>query len=215
MGYTGLRRLSFMNDCKVIGICGGSGSGKTTIVRKISELFSDFVFLAQDNYYKSAEFISNNNITAFNFDHPEAFDNDLLIEHLLKLKNGQTIEIPQYDFVHHRRKEETVHVEPKKLIIFEGIMIYTNKMVRDLIDLKIFVDTPDDIRFIRRLQRDIHERGRTIDSVIDQYLNVVRPGHFEFIEPTKAYADIIIPEGGHNENALSVLMSFIREIIQN
>lgn len=204
-----------MNDCKVIGICGGSGSGKTTIVRKISELFSDFVFLAQDNYYKSAEFISNNNITAFNFDHPEAFDNDLLIEHLLKLKNGQTIEIPQYDFVHHRRKEETVHVEPKKLIIFEGIMIYTNKMVRDLIDLKIFVDTPDDIRFIRRLQRDIHERGRTIDSVIDQYLNVVRPGHFEFIEPTKAYADIIIPEGGHNENALSVLMSFIREIIQN
>lgn len=204
-----------MNGCKVIGICGGSGSGKTTIVRKISELFSDFVFLAQDNYYKSAEFISNNNITAFNFDHPEAFDNDLLIEHLLKLKNGQTIEMPQYDFVHHRRKEEPVHMEPKKLIIFEGIMIYTNKMVRDLIDLKIFVDTPDDIRFIRRLQRDIHERGRTVDSVIDQYLNVVRPGHFEFIEPTKAYADIIIPEGGHNENALSVLMSFIREIIQN
>lgn len=204
-----------MNGCKVIGICGGSGSGKTTIVRKISELFSDFVFLAQDNYYKSAEFISNNNITAFNFDHPEAFDNDLLIEHLLKLKNGQTIEMPQYDFVHHRRKEETVHMEPKKLIIFEGIMIYTNKMVRDLIDLRIFVDTPDDIRFIRRLQRDIHERGRTVDSVIDQYLNVVRPGHFEFIEPTKAYADIIIPEGGHNENALSVLMSFIREIIQN
>jgi uridine kinase len=173
------------------------------------------VFLAQDNYYKSAEFISNNNITAFNFDHPEAFDNDLLIEHLLKLKDGKAIEMPQYDFVHHRRKDETVHVEPKKLIIFEGIMIYTNKMVRDLIDLKIFVDTPDDIRFIRRLQRDIHERGRTVDSVIDQYINVVRPGHFEFIEPTKAYADIIIPEGGHNENALSVLMSFIREIIQN
>jgi len=204
-----------MGDCKIIGICGGSGSGKTTIVRKISELISDFVFLAQDNYYKSAEFISNNNITAFNFDHPEAFDNELLIEHLMKLKDGQAIEMPQYDFVHHRRKEETVHVEPKKLIIFEGIMIYTNKMVRDLIDLKIFVDTPDDIRFIRRLQRDIHERGRTVDSVIDQYINVVRPGHFEFIEPTKAYADIIIPEGGHNENALSVLMSFIREIIQN
>lgn len=204
-----------MSDCKVIGICGGSGSGKTTIVRKISELFSDFVFLAQDNYYKSAEFISNNNITAFNFDHPEAFDNELLIDHLLKLKDGIAIEMPQYDFVHHRRRDETVHVEPKKLIIFEGIMIYTNKTVRDLIDLKIFVDTPDDIRFIRRLQRDIHERGRTVDSVIDQYINVVRPGHFEFIEPTKAYADIIIPEGGHNENALSVLMSFIREIIQN
>jgi len=204
-----------MGDCKIIGICGGSGSGKTTIVRKISELISDFVFLAQDNYYKSAEFISNNNITAFNFDHPEAFDNNLLIEHLLALKAGKAIEMPQYDFVHHRRKDETVHIEPKKLIIFEGIMIYTNKLVRELIDLKIFVDTPDDIRFIRRLQRDINERGRTVDSVIDQYINVVRPGHFEFIEPTKAYADIIIPEGGHNENALSVLMSFIREIIQN
>jgi len=204
-----------MGDCKVIGICGGSGSGKTTIVRKISEMFSDFVFLPQDNYYKSAEFISNTNITAFNFDHPEAFDNDLLIEHLLRLKRGESIDMPQYDFVHHHRQNESVRVESKKLIIFEGIMIYTDKRVRELVDLKIFVDTPDDIRFIRRLTRDIKERGRTLDSVIDQYLNVVRPGHFEFIEPTKAYADIIIPEGGHNENALLVLMSFIREIVQN
>ncbi len=204
-----------MGDCKIIGICGGSGSGKTTIVRKISELISDFVFIAQDNYYKSAEFVSNTNITAFNFDHPEAFDHELLREHLVALREGRSIEMPQYDFVHHRRKAETVHVEPRKLIIFEGIMIYTDKRVRELIDLKIFVDTPDDIRFIRRLSRDIKERGRTVDSVIDQYLNVVRPGHFEFIEPTKAYADIIIPEGGHNENALSVLMSFIREVVQN
>jgi len=204
-----------MGDCKVIGICGGSGSGKTTIVRKISELVSDFVFIPQDNYYKSAEFVSNTNITAFNFDHPEAFDNDLLIEHLLTLKRGQAIEMPQYDFVRNRREAQWVHVEPKKLIIFEGIMIHTNKEVRDLIDLKIYVDTPDDIRFIRRLSRDIKERGRTVDSVIDQYLNVVRPGHYDFIEPTKSYADIIIPEGGHNDTALSVLVSFIREIVEN
>ena len=203
-----------MADAKIIGICGGSGSGKTTIVRKISELSSDFVFLPQDNYYKSAEFISNTNITAFNFDHPEAFDNELLIDHLSRLKRGEHIDMPRYDFVHHRREAEATRVEPKKLIIFEGIMIYTDKRVRDLLDLKIFVDTPDDIRFIRRLSRDIKERGRTLDSVIEQYLNVVRPGHFEFIEPTKSYADIIIPEGGHNENALSVLISFIRETVR-
>jgi uridine kinase len=123
--------------------------------------------------------------------------------------------MPQYDFVRNRREAQWVHVEPKKLIIFEGIMIYTNKEVRDLIDLKIYVDTPDDIRFIRRLSRDIKERGRTVDSVIDQYLNVVRPGHYDFIEPTKSYADIIIPEGGHNDTALSVLVSFIREIVEN
>ena len=199
----------------VIGISGGSGSGKTTIVRKISELLSDFVFIPQDNYYKSAEFISNTNITAFNFDHPEAFDTPLLIDHLEKLKTFTGVDMPQYDFVHHRRRGETIRVEPKKLIILEGIMIFTDKRVRDLIDLKLFVDTPDDIRFIRRLTRDINERGRTLESVIEQYLNVVRPGHFEFIEPTKAYADIIIPEGGHNENALSVLLSFIRETLQS
>ncbi|MFA6365888.1 MAG: uridine kinase, partial [Candidatus Hydrogenedentales bacterium] len=131
-----------MTASKVIGICGGTGSGKTTIVRKISELVSDFVFIPQDNYYKSAEYISNANITAFNFDHPDAFDNDLLIEHLTALKKGESIEMPTYDFVHHRRTQETVHVAPRKVILFEGIMIFTNKAVRDLIDLKIFVDTP-------------------------------------------------------------------------
>lgn len=205
--------LALMSQPKLIGICGGSGSGKTTIVRKISEVVSDFVFLPQDNYYKSAEYISNANITAFNFDHPEAFDNDLLVEHLMCLKADKSVEMPTYDFVHHRRAAETIHVVPKKLIIFEGIMIFTNKAVRDLIDLKIFVDTPDDIRFIRRLTRDIKERGRTLDSVIEQYLNVVRPGHYEFIEPTKAYADLIIPEGGANENALGVLVSFMNNIV--
>ena len=202
-----------MTPVKVIGICGGSGSGKTTIVRKISELVSDFVFIPQDSYYKSAEFISNSNITAFNFDHPDAFDNELIIEQLTALKNGECIEMPTYDFVHHRRTEETIHVLPKKVVLFEGIMVFTNRAVRDLIDLKIFVDTPDDIRFIRRLVRDIKERGRTVDSVVDQYMNVVRPGHYEFIEPTKSYADIIIPEGGANERALNVLVTFINSVV--
>lgn len=202
-----------MTPVKIIGICGGSGSGKTTIVRKISELVSDFVFIPQDNYYKSAEYISNANITAFNFDHPDAFDNDLIIEQLSALKRGEGIEMPTYDFVHHRRTQETITVEPRKVVIFEGIMIFTNKAVRDLIDLKIFVDTPDDIRFIRRLIRDIKERGRTLDSVVQQYMDVVRPGHYEFIEPTKAFADIIIPEGGANERALNVLVTFINSVI--
>jgi uridine kinase len=202
-----------MARAKVIGICGGSGSGKTTIVRKISELVSDFAFIPQDNYYKSAEYMSNANITAFNFDHPEAFDNALIIEHLDELKDGRAIEMPTYDFVHHRRSDQTIRVEARKLVIFEGIMIFADKRVRERIDLKIFVDTPDDIRFIRRLTRDIKERGRTVDSVIEQYLTVVRPGHYEFIEPTKQFADIIIPEGGANERALGVLVSFINSVI--
>lgn len=203
-----------MTPVKVIGISGGSGSGKTTIVRKISELVGDFVFLPQDNYYKSAEYISNANITAFNFDHPDAFDNELIIKHLSALRRGESIDVPRYDFVHHRRTEETTRIEPRKLVIFEGIMVFTNKAVRDLIDLKIYVDTPDDIRFIRRLIRDIKERGRTLDSVVEQYLDVVRPGHYEFIEPTKVHADIIIPEGGANERALSVLAGFINSVLK-
>lgn len=201
-----------MKDVKIIGISGGSGSGKTTIVKKISETVQDFVFIPQDNYYKSAEYMTNENITAFNFDHPDAFDTDLIYEHLLALKDGRAIKMPRYDFVHHRRMDETVLVEPKRLVVFEGILVFFDKRVRDLLDLKLFVDTPDDIRFIRRLERDIKERGRTLESVVTQYLEVVRPGHFEFIEPTKVYADLIIPEGGMNERALRVLSSFMREM---
>lgn len=207
--------MESINRPQLIGITGGSGSGKTTIVRKISEIIPDFVFIPQDNYYKSADFVSNSNITAFNFDHPEAFDTELLKDQLATLKNGKTVEMPQYDFVHHRRKDETITVKPKNVIILEGIMVLTDKRIRDLLDLKIFVDTPDDIRFIRRLQRDIEERGRTHESVINQYLNVVRPGHYEFIEPTKNYADIIIPEGGFNTGALQVLASFMKDIASN
>jgi len=199
---------------RIIGITGGSGSGKTTIVRKISEIVGDFVFLPQDNYYRSAEYVSNTNINAFNFDHPSAFDSDLIVDHLELLRRDDPIEMPQYDFVHHRRKAETIRVQPGKLVILEGIMIFFEPRIRELIDLKIFVDTPDDIRFIRRLSRDIHERGRTVQSVIDQYLETVRPGHYEFIEPTKAYADLIVPEGGQNQKALEVLVSFMRGIIE-
>ncbi len=197
---------------RIIGLSGGSGSGKTTIVRRISEIVPDFICLAQDSYYKSAEFMSNENITAFNFDHPAAFDTDLIVEHLQALKRGETIRVPVYDFVHHRRLPETVEVAPRSLVIFEGIMVFVDPRVRELLDLKLYVDTPDDIRFIRRLKRDISERGRTVDSVITQYLDVVRPGHFQFIEPTKAYADLIIPETGHNEKALQVLTSFMQAI---
>jgi len=197
---------------RIIGISGGSGSGKTTIVRRIAEVVPDFVCIAQDSYYKSAEFVDNENITGFNFDHPSAFDTDLMVEQLRDLKAGRAIEVPRYDFVHHRRLPETQRVEPSRLVIFEGIMVFVDPRVRDLLDLKLYVDTPDDIRFIRRLRRDINERGRTLDSVTTQYLEVVRPGHYEFIEPTKIYADLIIPEGGNNEKALEVLASFMRGI---
>jgi uridine kinase len=201
-----------MREVKIIGITGGSGSGKSTIVRKISEVCSDFVFIPQDNYYKSASYISNENITAFNFDHPDAFDMELLEEHLSRLKAYEPIEMPLYDFVHHRRMDDTVTVQPRPLVIIEGLMVLHSVKIRDLLDLKLYVDTPDDIRFIRRLKRDIAERGRTVESVCNQYLEVVRPGHFNFIEPTKIYADLIIPEGGYNENALSVLIPFVKEL---
>ena len=204
-----------MNKVRVIGITGGSGSGKSTIVRKISEVCPDFVFIPQDNYYKSAVYVSNANITAYNFDHPDAFDMELLHRHLSDLREGRGIDMPQYDFVHHCRKGDTIHMESAPLVIVEGLMVLYDPQIRELLDLKIYVDTPDDIRFIRRLLRDINERGRTLDSVVKQYLEVVRPGHASFIEPTKEYADLIIPEGGHNENALKVLISFIKDIGRN
>lgn len=199
---------------RIIGICGGSGSGKTTIVNKIQESVGEFAIIPQDNYYRTAEHVSNVNITGFNFDHPSAFDTDLLVEHLAAVKAGRSIEMPQYDFVHHRRKDSTITLKPGKLVLFEGIMIYFDQRLRDLIDLKLYVDTPDDIRFIRRLSRDVKERGRTVDSVVTQYLEVVRPGHYQFVEPTKAHADLIVPEGGDNQKALEVLGSFMRETIQ-
>ena len=195
-------------DVKLIGITGGSGSGKSTVVRKIHEANRDSVCIEQDNYYKSATFVSNDNITAYNFDHPDAFDMDLMMANLEDLKAGRAIEMPQYDFVHHRRKDETLHVEPKSIIIVDGLMVLYDRRIRDLLDLKLYVDTPADIRFVRRLVRDINERGRTVE----QYVNVVRPGHMNFVEPCKEFADLVIPEGGYNENALDVLIRYVQTI---
>ncbi len=199
-------------NVKVIGITGGSGSGKSTVVRKILGAHPNSICIEQDSYYKSAEYVNNSNITAFNFDHPDAFDTDLMFSHLLSLKEGKAVDIPQYDFVTHKRLETTTHIEPKPIIIVDGLMVLYDKRLRDLCDLKLYVDTPSDVRFIRRLERDVKERGRTMESVITQYLAVVRPGFINFIEPTKEFADLIIPEGGYNEKALKVLLSFVRDI---
>jgi uridine kinase len=213
-----------MNSVRIVGIAGGSGSGKTTIVTRVTEIVRDYALVPQDNYYRSSEQMPPNTvaarmppgtvagITGFNFDHPDAFDSDLLWEHLQALKAATPIRMPQYDFVHNRRTNETVLVEPRRLVILEGIMIYFDKRIRDLVDLKLYVDTPDDIRFIRRLKRDISERGRTVDSVIEQYVKVVRPGHYQFVEPTKAYADLVIPEGGFNDRAMEALIPFLRQV---
>jgi uridine kinase len=201
-----------MTGVRIVGIAGGSGSGKTTIVSRITEIVKDYALVPQDNYYRSAEHVTNMTITDFNFDHPDAFDNDLLLEHLTALKADTPVHMPQYDFVHHHRRNDTVLVEPRKLVILEGIMILFDPRIRSLIDLKLYVDTPDDIRFIRRLRRDITERGRTVDSVIEQYTEKVRPGHYEFVEPTKTYADLIIPEGGFNDRAMEALIPFLKQV---
>ena len=202
-----------MKNVKLIGITGGSGSGKSTVVKRIKDATPDCVVIAQDNYYKSAPQVNNDNITAVNFDQPQAFDMELMLSNLNDLKNGRPTWMPQYDFCTHSRMDEFILLEPKKIIIVDGLMVLYDERIRNLLDLKIFVETPPDIRFIRRLKRDIVERGRTMDSVIEQYLSVVRPGHYNFIEPTKEYADLIIPEGGYNENAMNVLFSFVNSIV--
>jgi uridine kinase len=201
-----------IDGVRIVGIAGGSGSGKTTIVTRLTEIVRDYALVPQDNYYRSAEHVTNASITGFNFDHPDAFDSELLEEHLRALKAGTPIRMPQYDFVHHRRRGDTMLVEPRRLVILEGIMILFDRRIRDLVDLKLYIDTPDDIRFIRRLQRDISERGRTVDSVIEQYTEKVRPGHYQFVEPTKAWADLIIPEGGFNDRAMEALLPFLKLI---
>ncbi|MFN0110484.1 MAG: uridine kinase [Blastocatellia bacterium] len=200
----------------IIGICGGTGSGKTTVARRILENVSDehVVFFQQDSYYRNLGDMPPELRHQINFDHPDAFDNDLFINHVKALRAGEAIEMPVYDFAIHTRKAETVHVEPKPILILEGILIFVDAALRELMDIKIFVDTDDDLRFIRRLQRDVNERGRTVESVIKQYLETVRPMHRLFVEPSKRYADVIIPEGGHNEVGIDLISGKIHAQLQ-
>lgn len=200
----------------VIGVTGGSGSGKTSVTKAIYESFKghSILMLEQDYYYKDQSELPFEERLKTNYDHPLAFDNDLLIEHLEKLLRFEPIEKPVYDYSLHTRSKEVIPVEPKDVIILEGILVLEDERLRNLMDIKVYVDTDADIRIIRRLQRDIQERGRTLDSVIDQYVNVVRPMHNQFIEPTKRYADIIIPEGGHNHVAIDLMVTKIQTILE-
>lgn len=198
----------------IIGIAGGTGSGKSTLAENIRKEFANNItMLSHDYYYKSNSNLSFDERKKLNFDHPDAFDTDLLIEHLTKLKNGEIIYRPNYSFVDNIREEQTFKVIPKKVILLDGILIFENKELRDMMDIKIFVDTDADIRFIRRLVRDVRDRGRTIDSVIEQYKTTVKPMHEQFVEPSKKYADIIVPEGGYNHVALNMIIEKIRSII--
>ncbi len=199
----------------IIGICGGTGSGKTTITSRIIETLSEknVIVLEQDNYYKGFPELPFAERVKVNFDHPDSMDTPLLAEHVRRLREGQSIERPTYDFANFRRVDETVRIEPRSAIIIEGILIFENKVLRDLMDIKIFVDTDADLRFIRRLERDIRERGRTMEMVVQQYMATVRPMHMEFVEPSKRYADMIIPEGGHNEVGIDLVIQKIRSLV--
>lgn len=190
-----------------IGITGGTGSGKSTIAKEIYRQFGEdcIAMIEQDSYYKDQSHLSMEDRVKTNYDHPNAFDNNLLVSHLESLLNGHSIQKPSYDFSIHNRIEDTTKVEPKEIVIVEGILILEDPRIRELLDIKIYVDTDADVRIIRRMVRDINERGRTMESVINQYLNVVKPMHNQFTEPTKKFADIIIPEGGHNKVAIDII----------
>ena len=198
----------------IIGIAGGSGSGKTTLAENLQKEFeNDILLLSHDYYYKQHDELSFEERKKLNYDHPNAFDTNMLIEHLKLLKSGQSINHPVYSFVEHNRENYTVEVVPKKIILVEGILIFENKELADLMDIKIFVDTDSDIRFIRRLLRDVQERGRTIDSVINQYCDTVKPMHEQFVEYSKKNADIIVPKGGKNLIAINMIKEQIKHLL--
>lgn len=201
----------------IIGVTGGSGSGKTSVSRAIYNHFPDhsIMMLEHDSYYKDQSHLSFEERLKTNYDHPFAFDTDLLITHLEKLLKYEAIEVPVYDYVNHTRSEATIVEEPKEVIILEGILILEDERLRDLMDIKIYVDTDDDIRIIRRIKRDMEERGRTLDSVIGQYLGVVKPMYHQFIEPTKRYSDIIVPEGGENHVAIDLIATKVATFLKH
>jgi uridine kinase len=202
---------------KIVGVAGGSGAGKTTVVDRIVErLGSDRVTCIQhDRYYIDRGDLLPRDRALVNYDHPDALETPLLVEHLKKLVSGSPVEIPVYDFASHERTNETTTAEPREVIFLEGILILSDTTLRDLMDIKIFVDTDADLRLMRRVERDIANRGRTLDAVVRQYLRTVRPMHLEFVEPSKRYADVIIPEGGYNEVAVDMLYTKIASILKN
>jgi uridine kinase len=199
----------------VIGIAGGTGSGKTTVVRRLIDALGDgqVTVLEHDRYYRDRSELRLEERAALNYDHPDALETDLLVEHVRRLKASEAVEVPTYDFARHNRLETRERVEPRKAILVEGILIFADAALRGLMDVKVFVDADADTRFIRRLERDVAERGRTVQSVIDQYMGTVRPMHLEFVEPSKRYADIILPQGGHNDVAIEMLLTLARSLV--
>lgn len=204
------------NSPLIIGIAGGSGSGKTTVAQSILQRVGPerIAYLQHDEYYKDLSGLPPVQRAAINFDHPNSLDTSLLVQHIEQLKLGLPVEVPIYDFATHSRTSQSFTVKPRRVVLVEGILIFTEAILRELFDIKIFVDTDPDLRFIRRLKRDISERGRSMESVVTQYLNTVRPMHLEFVEPSKRYADVIIPEGGFNAAALDMVVSRIESLLQ-
>jgi uridine kinase len=200
----------------ILGVAGGTGSGKTTVVRSILEAAGEdrIALIEQDSYYRDVDWRSEADLLQHNFDHPAAIDNDLLVAHLAALKAGHPVEVPTYDFVRHRRTTRTRRVPPLPVILLEGILIFVEPALRELLDFKIYVDTDADLRLIRRLGRDIAERGRSVKDVLRQYLETVRPMHLEFVEPSKRWADIIIPEGGENRVALEMVVARVEKLLE-
>ncbi|MEP7211757.1 MAG: uridine kinase [Acidobacteriota bacterium] len=197
----------------IIGICGGTGSGKTTIARAIVDAVGGdrVVLVEQDSYYRNLSDMPLDERHQANFDHPDAIDSDMLVNHIMRLKQGLPIEMPLYDFVTHTRSDKIESIHPKPVVIVEGILIFAEPRVLDLLDVRVFVDTPDDVRLIRRLKRDVHERGRTFERTLEQYERTIRPMHFEFVEPSKRHADVIIPEGAQTGISVNFLCSLVRE----
>ncbi len=198
-----------------LGVAGGSGSGKTTVARAILEAAGAerIAFLAQDNYYRDVDWQDPAQLRAFNFDHPDALDTPLMVEHLRALKAAQAIELPVYDFVTHRRTSHTVRIEPRPVILVEGILLFAEAELRELLDFKVFVDTDSDVRLVRRIRRDIAERGRETSQILHQYMTTVRPMHLEFVEPSKRWADVIVPEGGENRVALEMVVARVEQLL--
>ena len=199
----------------VLGVAGGTGSGKTSVAESILAAVGRerLAFLSQDSYYRDVAWEDEAQLHAHNFDHPASIDSPLLVTHLRALRRGEAVDVPVYDFVHHRRRAETARVEPRPVVLVEGILLFVEPAVRGLLDFKIYVDTDPDVRLVRRLRRDLAERGRTMEDVLRQYLETVRPMHLEFVEPSKRWADVIVPEGGENRVALEMVAARVEQLL--